>query len=192
MLCRWLAGILRSTILSALAPHRLALGPGSVSLSSLSSLSPMTQQSIAAAQAAVAAAADSAAAAGEQLTPAAAAAIVAGYDEVPFMAKTASMQVQALNNTHTQKTDQFPWHGPSYRQHFLSTSWLHAADVKFCLSQLQMLPVPLSAVMRGNLTLKCCCCCRCCCFSNCNLLPPCCVFAGAVITCGRPDWCRPA
>jgi hypothetical protein len=129
----------------------------------------MTQQSIAAvaaAQAAVAAAADSAAAAGEHLTPAAAAAIVAGYDEVPFMAKTASMQVQALNHTNTQITDQFPCHVPSYRQNYLPTSQLHAAAVKLCLSQLQMLPVPVSVVMCGNLTLKCCCCCRCC-VSNC-------------------------
>lgn len=112
MLCCLLAGILRSTILSALAPHRLALGPGPVSLS-LSSLSPLTQQSIAAvaaAQAAVAAAADSAAAAGEQLTPAAAAAIVAGYDEVPFMAKTASMQASAINRTPAAKL--VPSHGP--------------------------------------------------------------------------------
>jgi hypothetical protein len=79
------AGIMRSTILAALAPHRLALAPASGSPLSFTALglSP-TQQSMAAAAAAAAGYDD-----------VAVAAAAAGYDEesLGMMRKTASLQV---------------------------------------------------------------------------------------------------
>jgi hypothetical protein len=77
---------MRSTILAALAPHRLALAPASGSpLSFTLGLSP-TQQSMAAAAAAAAGYDD-----------VAVAAAAAGYDEesLGMMRKTASLQVRA-------------------------------------------------------------------------------------------------
>jgi hypothetical protein len=81
-------GIMRSTILAALAPHRLALAPASGSpLSFTLGLSP-TQQSIAAAAAAAAGYDDDVVAA----------AAAAGYDEesLGMMRKTASLQVRYI------------------------------------------------------------------------------------------------